>query len=361
MPRSQATVGIKSPTTDASRPPSVLTYPFDAVPRPGEGIEVGPGVFWIRMPLPFALDHINLWALEDGEGWTLVDTGYALEPVKELWEQVFATLLRERPVKRIIVTHYHPDHVGLAAWLAQRFSAPVWMTEAEYLTAHAVWGGFAGYERAAVLELFRAHGLDAKYLTAFSARESAYKRGVPSLPGAFRRIIDNDEIEIGRHTWKVVEGHGHSPEHAALHCRELGLFISGDMLLPRISTNVSVWAKEPEGDPLGLFLESQARYRDLPANTRVLPSHGRVFHGLHARIEELQAHHSERLRSVREACASPKTAAELLPVLFSRELDVHQVFFAIGEAIAHLNHLMRVGGLTRTAGSDGVFRFGATQ
>lgn len=354
MPRPQAAI--------AARPrPAPLSYPFDAVPRPGEGIEVGPGVHWLRMPLPFALDHINLWALEDGDGWTLVDTGYALDSVKALWEQVFAGVLRGRPVTRIIVTHYHPDHVGLAAWLAERFAAPVWMTEAEYLTAHAVWGGYAGYERAAVLELFRAHGLDAKTLAAFSVRESAYKRGVPSLPASFRRIIDNDEIKVGGRVWKVVEGHGHSPEHAALHCRELGLFISGDMLLPKISTNVSVWAKEPEGDPLGRFLESQARYRGLPANTRVLPSHGRVFHGLHARIEQLQAHHAERLRAVREACATPRTAAELMPVLFSRELDAHQVFFAIGEAIAHLNHLLRAGEVTRTCGNDGVFRFGATQ
>jgi glyoxylase-like metal-dependent hydrolase (beta-lactamase superfamily II) len=338
-----------------------LTYPLDAVPRPGEAIEVAPGVHWIRMPLPFALDHINLWALEDGAGWTLVDSGYALDAVKALWEQVFVSVLRERPVKRIIVTHYHPDHVGLAAWLAQRFGAPVWMTEAEYLTAHAVWSGLAGYERDAVLALFRMHGLDEKYLSLFSVRESAYKRGVPALPGSFLRIIDHDEIEIGGRAWIVVEGHGHSPEHAALHCRELGLFISGDMVLPRISTNVSVWAKEPDGDPLGRYLESLDRYRELPAGTRVLPSHGRVFHGLHRRIQELQAHHAERLDLARAACARPKTAAELMPVLFSRELDPHQVFFAIGEAIAHLNHMMQRGEVERTLGSDGVFRYGATQ
>lgn len=341
--------------------PTALSYPFEAIPGPGEALEVAGGVHWIRMPLPFALDHINLWALEDGDGWTLVDAGYALDTVKDLWEQVCARVLRGRPVNRIIVTHYHPDHVGLASWLAQRFGAPVWMTEAEYLTAHAVWTGLAGYGRDAVLALFRSHGLDEKYLSLFSARESAYKRGVPGLPDSFRRIIDRDEIEIGGRAWTVVEGHGHSPEHAALHCRELGVFISGDMVLPRISTNISVWAKEPEGDPLGLYLDSLYRYRDLPANTRVLPSHGRVFHGLHRRIEDLEAHHAERLRLVREACASPKTAAELMQVLFNRELDAHQVFFAIGEAIAHLNRLMRRGEVERSLGADGVFRFAAAQ
>lgn len=334
-----------------------LTYPFSAVPAPGTGVEVAPGVHWLRMPLPFALDHINLWALEDGNGWTLVDCGYALDSVRSLWEQVFSGLLRGRPVSRIIVTHYHPDHIGLAAWISERFGAPVWMTEAEYLTAHAVLHGFGGYERGTVLELFRAHGLDRKFLAAFSVRESAYQRGVPALPRAFRRIIDNDEISVGGRIWRVVEGHGHSPEHAALHCPELGLFISGDMVLPRISTNISVWAKEPDGDPLGRFLHSQARYRGLPADTRVLPSHGRVFHGLRRRIGDLVAHHVERLEAVRRACATPQSAGDLLPVLFSRELDSHQVFFAIGESIAHLNHLLHLGEVERMLGTDGVFRF----
>ncbi len=338
-------------------PASALTYPFQSVPAPAKAIEVAPGVHWLRMPLPFALDHINLWALEDGDGWTLVDSGYALDSVRELWERVFSGFLRGRPVRRVIVTHYHPDHVGLAAWISERFGASVWMTEAEYLTAHAVWNGYGGYERGAVLELFRAHGLDPKYLAAFSVRESAYKRGVPALPAAFHRIIDNDEIPIGGRVWRVVEGHGHSPEHAALHCPELGLFISGDMVLPRISTNISVWAKEPEGDPLGRFLESQARYRTLPEGTRVLPSHGRVFQGLHHRIGELEAHHAERLEAVRGACVAPKSAGDLLPVLFARKLDAHQVFFAIGESIAHLNRLMHQGDVERIPGDDGVFRF----
>lgn len=355
MPRPQISAVPRS--GEATVPPSALAYPFPAVPAPGVGIEIAPGVHWLRMPLPFALDHINLWALEDGDGWTLVDCGYALDTVKDLWEQLFAGLLQGRPVRRLIVTHYHPDHVGLAAWIAERFGAPVWMTEAEFLTAHAVWNGYGGYERGAVLELFRAHGLDSKYLAAFSARESAYKRGVPTLPAAFRRIIDNDEILIGGRAWRVVEGHGHSPEHAALHCPELGVFISGDMVLPRISTNISVWAKEPDGDPLGRFLESQARYRNLPGDTLVLPSHGRVFHGLHRRIGELVAHHAERLEAVRDACVAPRSAGDLLPVLFARELDVHQVFFAIGESIAHLNHLMHRGEVERISGGDGLFRF----
>jgi glyoxylase-like metal-dependent hydrolase (beta-lactamase superfamily II) len=247
--------------------------------------------------------------------------------------------------------------VGLAAWLSAQFDAPVYMTEAEFLTAHAVWGGFAGYHRTAVLELFRAHGLDETHLAAFSIRESAYKRGVPDVPGAFHRILDNDEIAIGGRRWRVLEGHGHSPEHAALFCDELATLISGDMVLPRISTNVSVWAKEPEGDPLGQFLESLARYRLLPEDSLVLPSHGRVFRGMRARIDELVLHHDERLCDLRDACGEPRSAGELMSVLFTRKLDVHQIFFAIGETIAHLNHLLRVGQVERALGGDGVLRF----
>lgn len=247
-----------------------LAYPFPEVPAPGTLIEVAPGVHWLRMPLPFALDHINLWLLADGDGWTIVDCGYATDVTKDLWERIFADCLAGRPVNRVIVTHYHPDHVGLAAWLTARFAVELWMPQAEFLTAHAVHQDMAGFVRIQSAELFRRHGIDDEWYQAFTTSQSSYRRGVPELPVQFRRIQDGDEIEINGRAWQVITGYGHAPEHASLYCSALGVFIAGDMVLPRISTNVSVWGYEPEGNPLRLFLDSLKRYVALPPETLIL-------------------------------------------------------------------------------------------
>lgn len=334
-----------------------LTYPFPDVPAPGRLIEVAPGVHWLRMPLPFVLDHINLWLLKDGDGWTIVDCGYATDAVKDLWEQIFSTYLGGRRVNRIIVTHYHPDHLGLGAWLANRFGVGLWIAQAEFLTAHMAWAGSAGFESACLTDLFRRHGLEGERLEAFHARGNRYRKGVPELPSTFRRIADREMIEIDGNEWWVIAGYGHAPEHCALFCGALGVLISGDMVLPRISTNVSVWGVEPQGNPLHLFLESLQRYRELPADTVVLPSHGKVFRGLHTRITQLELHHEHQLYALSAACEEPRCAAELLPVLFDRVLDNQQTFFAMGEAIAHLNYLMYRQQFERIAGPDGIYRF----
>lgn len=336
-----------------------LTYPVDDVPAPGQALEVADGVYWLRKPLPFALDHINLWLLRDGHGWTIVDCGYTSDDTRSQWEQVFSRYLGGRPVTRVIATHYHPDHLGMADWLTARFGVELWMTTGEFLTGHAVREGSAGFDRDRLTALFRLHGLDRERLAALSVRNDAYRRGVPAIPGSYRRIRDGERIAIDGRGWLVVAGYGHSPEHAALHCPELDLIISGDMVLPRISTNVSVWGPEPEGDPVGLFLASLARLRKLPQTTLVLPSHGRVFRGLHPRIDALCAHHRARLNELLAACREPATAAQALPVLFRRQLDTHQVFFAMGESIAHLNYLWHRGLARRSVGEDGVCRFAA--
>ena len=337
---------------------SSLEFPFGDAPAPGTVRAVAPGVHWLRMALPFALDHINLWLLEDGEGWTMVDTGLGDAPTRALWEQVFAGTLGGKPVKRVLVTHYHPDHAGNAGWLCARFGAPLWMTQAEYLTAHAVRHGVGGYVPGATLALFRANGLDEERCAQMAGRGNIYLRQVPEFPDSYRRIMDGEEIAIGARAWRVIAGYGHAPERASLSCEALGLVISGDMLLPRISTNVSVWPVDPEGDPLGQFLQSIRRYRELAADTLVLPSHGLPFRGAHLRVEQLERHHEERLRELHEACAeAPRCAAEVLEVLFRRKLDTHQMFFAMGEAIAHLHFLERAGRLRRAVGGDGVARF----
>ena len=348
-----------SPVGIAERPPE-LELPFAQHPAPGCALQVAPGVFWVRMPLPLALNHINLWLLEQADGWTVVDCGFNSDETRTLWERVFAACLGGRPIRRLIVTHFHPDHLGLCAWLTRRWDVEVWMTEAEYLTAHAVFDSAAGHGKDELFALFRRHGLAESRIAEMADFGNSYRRWMQELPGRFRRILPDEAIDIGANVWRVVVGHGHAPEHAALYCDALGVMISGDMVLPRITTNVSVRAAEPDGNPLKLFLDSLLRYRALPGEALVLPSHGMVFRGLHSRIDQLLAHHADRLDALKRALTEPATAAAVAPVLFPRELDARQWFFAMGEAIAHLNYLMLDGGVERETGADGLYRFRST-
>jgi glyoxylase-like metal-dependent hydrolase (beta-lactamase superfamily II) len=335
---------------------SSLEYPFPEIPAPGTTREVAPGIHWLSMPLPFQLDHINLWLMADEGGWTVVDTGIGNEATRGLWERI----LDGKRVKRVVVTHYHPDHAGNAAWLSQRFGAELWMTQGEYLTAHAVRTGTAGYTADAVLAVFRRNGLDEKRAAAMASGRNRYAALVPEFPFSYRRIIEHDELRIGAHAWRAIIGHGHAPEHLSLYSGSANVLVAGDMLLSTISTNVSVWSIDPEGDPLRLFLDSVARYRELPADVLVLPSHGKPFRGAHARVQALQKHHEDRLAELEQALQDgPKSACELLGVLFRRPLDAHQTFFAMGEAIAHLHYLYYAGRVEREAGADGIMRYAA--
>jgi glyoxylase-like metal-dependent hydrolase (beta-lactamase superfamily II) len=332
---------------------SILSYPFTEVHAPGTTLEVAPGIHWLSMPLPFQLDHINLWLIEDEDGWTVVDTGIGNEQTRGLWERILAN----RKVKRVLVTHYHPDHAGNAAWLCQRYGVELWMTQGEYLTAHAVRSSTAGYTTDAVLSVFRKNGLDEQRASGMGGRGNRYAALVPEFPLSYRRIIEGDQIEIGKHRWRAIVGNGHAPEHLSLYAKNLNTLIAGDMLLSTISTNVSVWSIDPEGDPLRLFLDSIARYRDLPKDVLVLPSHGKPFRGAHDRVEQLEKHHQDRLGELLDALKKPQSAAELLSVLFRRPLDAHQTFFAMGEAIAHLHYLYYAGRATRARGDDGIMRY----
>lgn len=348
---------------------SQLVYPFaDTMPVPGTIQEVAPGVFWLRMSLPFALDHINLWLIRDEfetetgvrPGWTAVDCGIATDTTRASWETIFSNCLDGMPIGRVIVTHCHPDHMGLAHWLCERWHAPLWMTTGEYGFARMMSAGLPGVDGTAMLPHFQRHGLtDPAMLEQLTVRKSYYPTLVPAMPEAYKRMQDGQLLRIGGRQWRVITGFGHSPEHASLYCEQLNVLISGDMVLPRISTNVSVFAVEPEANPVQLYLDSLQKYRDLPADTLVLPSHGKPFRGLHTRIAQLTEHHRERLEEVVAACTSPQSATEIVPVMFRRPLDGHQLTFAIGEALAHLHKLWFDGVLRREVGSDGIVRFAA--
>ena len=345
---------------------SQLVYPFaDELPAPGSVREVAPGVGWLRMGLPFALDHINLWLLEDERegrsGYTVIDCGVANDATRANWEQVLAGPMGGEPVLRVLATHCHPDHVGLSGWLCDRFSAPFWTTTGEFGFARMMAAALPGVDGPSAIPHFERHGLvDPAMLEQMRTRRNYYPSLVPSVPAAYTRLQDKQLVPIGNARWRVITGFGHSPEHAALYSEERNVLISGDMVLPRISTNVSVFAVEPEGNPLQQYLDSLDKFAQLPDDVLVLPSHGKPFRGLHTRIAQLREHHVARLAEVEEACRLPVSAMDIVPIMFRRQLDAHQLSFALGEALAHLHKLWNDGMLKRVTGVDGIIRFHLT-
>ncbi len=344
---------------------SKLDYPLgDTLPAIGAVIELAPGVRWLRMPLPFALDHINLWLLRDRdddgrEGWTIVDCGVANDATRAAWESVFAHHLDGLPVLRVIVTHMHPDHIGNAQWLTERWGCRLWISATDWNAARIASQSTTGFGGDDAARFFGEHGLvDPEAIAKVRGRGGYYASMVPAVPRQYRRLMDGQVLRIGDHDWRCIAGYGHAPEHISLHCAALGVLISGDMILPRISTNISVIDLEPEADPLPLFLASIARLRELPAATLVLPSHGKPFTGLHERVNQLAQHHDRHFDEVEAACRDkPCSAADLLPVLFRRKLDLHQTTFAMGEAVAHLHALAGMGRLRGHLDADGIRRF----
>ena len=340
-----------------------LAYPFaDALPAAGSVREVAPGIGWLRMPLPFALDHINLWLLRDvregRSGYTVIDCGVATDVTRANWEQILAGPMDGAPVLRVLATHCHPDHVGLSGWLCDRFQAPFWLTAGEFGFARMMAAALPGVDGPSAIPHFERHGLtDPAMLEQMRSRRSYYPSLVPKIPEAYTRLQDRQLVAIGDVRWRVITGFGHSPEHASLYSEALNVLISGDMVLPRISTNVSVFAVEPEGNPLQDYLDSLGKFADLPDDVLVLPSHGKPFRGLHTRIDQLREHHAARLAEVLDACRVPVSAMDIVPIMFRRPLDAHQLSFALGEALAHLHKLWNDGVLKRVTAGDGVFRF----
>jgi glyoxylase-like metal-dependent hydrolase (beta-lactamase superfamily II) len=320
-----------------------LVYPCGEPPGPAQAQAVAPDVCWLRMPLPMAgLNHINVWALRDGEAWTLVDTGMQTPETAGLWQTALAGPLGNRPVARVICTHMHPDHIGMAGWLTRQHACRLWTTRLEYLTCRVLVADTGREAPADGVRFYSAAGWDEAALAHYRARFGGFGKAVYALPDSYRRVSDAEDVRIGAHTWRAVIGRGHSPEHLCLYCAELGVLISGDQVLPRISSNVSVFPTEPDADPLSDWLESLAAIgQRVPDDVLVLPSHNEPFRGLHARLAALISGHEQRLSRVLEQLGAPRRALDLFGVLFRRHAGPDMLSMATGETIAHLNCLLR--------------------
>lgn len=336
----------------------VLDYPFTAPATDGSAVEVAPGILWVRMPMPMALDHINIYLLRGQDGWTLIDTGLNTETTRERWEHIAAHHLQGLPIVRLVCTHMHYDHAGLASWLCERFDIPLYMTHGEYFMMRTLAEPMPDPLPRAHAEFYQRAGMPQERVDRMwkAMRKDPF---MPPQPHSFTRMRGGDELELGGRIWRVVIGEGHSPEHACLYCEEDEILIAGDQLLPRISSNVLVTGIEPEANPLQLWLASLTRLEQLAPDTLVLPSHERVFRGLHARTQELREHHEHQfvlLRAYLTGHASC-TAFEAMLCLFPRLRGPVDDMLALGETVAHLSWLRYEGVLRRVLDEDGVYRF----
>jgi glyoxylase-like metal-dependent hydrolase (beta-lactamase superfamily II) len=332
-----------------------LTFPYPAPPEPGTVIEVAPGILWLRLALPYRLDHVNVYLIDDGPGWAVLDTGLDDAPTRAAWDALLAGPLLGRPLTRILVTHYHPDHIGLAGWLCERFDLPLLMSQTEYLVSLTIHIDPGALNAEPYRSFYRSHGLDADTTEKLLTNGHRYLRMISGLPRTFRRLIAGERLRIGARTFEVLSGGGHAPEQVMLFCRAENMLICADQVLARISPNISVQAMDPEGDPLGIYLRSLGSLkRDLPESVLTLPGHNLPFIGLHTRVDELAAHHEARCLAIEDACRrAPHTAADLVPIVFRRVIDdPHQMGFAFREVLAHVNYMLRENRLQPMPGSS---------
>ena len=339
-------------------PKPTLVYPFAAPPQAGTALEVAPGVMWMRMPLPMMLNHINIWAIEDVDGWAVVDTGMRTDETLAAWRALFASATDGKSLSRIFVTHMHPDHVGMAGWLTRKFNARLWMTRLEYLNCRVLTADTGREAPEDGVVFFHRAGWTDAAIENYRARFGNFGKRIHALPDSYRRISDGELIRIGVHDWKVIVGTGHSPEHACLYCPALKLLISGDQVLPRISSNVSVHPTEPDEDPMRDWMASLDKLkREVPDDVLVLPAHNECFRGLHARLDYLAASQLRAIARLSKSLSEPKRAIDVFGALFARgigEGDTGLLSLATGESLACLNYLMHRGEVQRTLDEHGV-------
>lgn len=335
-----------------------LRYPHPEPPLPGAVIEVAPGILWTRLPLPFRLDHVNVYLIEDEGGWAVFDTGIANGEARAVWDALLAGPLAGRRLTRVIATHYHPDHIGLAGWLCGRFGTNLLTSQTAYLGCINISLSPGAMSRQIYRDFYARHGMAPETIDRVTTLGHDYLRLVSPLPPVFTRLVAGDTLRLGKRDFAVLSGDGHAPEQLMLYAAGPNVLLAADQVLAKITPNVSVWAAEPDGDPLGLYLRSlKAIVGQVPADALVLPGHQLPFYGLHARCAELARHHDERCRIIARACAgAPRSVAELVPVLFHSPLDPHQLGFAFSEAQAHVNAMVRKGELAWDDAPAGVLR-----
>lgn len=333
-----------------------IRYPFPEPPAAGAATEVAEGVFWLRLPLPMALDHVNVFALDDGDGWTLVDTGIDSSKARAIWETALAGPLAGRPVRRLIVTHYHPDHIGLAGWFQGR-GAELLTTRTSWLFARMLRLDEQRLPVAETLEFWRGAGMPAGMLAARAAeRPFNFCDVVAPLPLGFTRIGEGTRLRAGGRDWVVRLGQGHAPDHATLWQEGGPLVLGGDQLLPSISANLGVYASEPLADPVGEWLASTAAFRPFASGDQlVLPGHKLPFTGLPFRLGQMIDNHTGALDRLLDYLAEPRTAADCFLPLFKREIGAAEYGLALVEAVAHLNHLLHRGLAGRRRGAEGAW------
>ncbi len=333
-----------------------LTYPFGGTePASGETMQVAPGIDWVRLHIPGPLRHVNCWLLADTDGEALVDTGMNTAAARDAWNAIFKGPKADVRITKMIGTHFHPDHIGLAGWMCDHHAAPLIMTRAEWLTARMLAADARDSVPHEMLAFWRGAGWDAVQIDHATAKGWAgFRKIITPFPLSYTRIEDGDTLTIGTRDWRVVTGSGHSPEHACLYDEAGGILIAGDQVLPRISPNVSLGITEPNADPLGEWFASIAKLRTLPADLLVLPGHGDPFTGLHTRLDAMDREHRDRLDELTVFLAEPRRAVDCFGRLFRRAIGPDVLGMATGEALAHLRRLEVEGRATRDT-QDGVW------
>ena len=335
--------------------------PFPEPPAPGTAIETAPGVLWMQLPLPWALNHVNAYALDDGDGWTVIDTGLDTTRIRAVWESLLTGPLGGRPLRRVVVTHHHPDHVGLAGWLCERAGAELVMPRTGYLMSRMLRAEEQSLPPREVVAFYRRAGMDAELLAQRrTERPFNFVDWVAPLPLSYTRIREGDRIRMGGRDWSIRMGEGHAAEHATFWEEGGDLVIGGDQLLPGISPNLGVQPTEPENDPVTDWIASCEKLTAFARPDQlVLPGHKKPYRGLPARLDQMAQGHRDALDRLERHLAVPRTGGDCFAPLFRRSVTRDSYGLALAEALGHLNALVAQGRATREMGDDGAWRWRA--